>query len=73
MYIIFEVNGSDKTIAREFRLVDEAAVAHFVNETDIPLKKEWLKDDRFAEHLFEELAFHSDDELGYVAQVVTLH
>lgn len=73
MYIVFEVNNSNMIVAREFPLLNEDAVERFVAQTNIKIKKELLKDIRFAEHLFSELEDNSDEQLSYMVAEVTLH
>lgn len=73
MYIVFEVINSNKIIAREFLLLTEDAVESFVEQTNIPIKKEWLKEQKFAEHLFAQLQDNSDETVSYMVAEVTLH
>lgn len=73
MYIVFEVNNSDMIVAREFPLLSEDAVERFVAQTNIQIKKELLKDNRFAEHLFSELEDNSNEQVSYMVAEVTLH
>lgn len=73
MYIVFEINNSDKIIAREFPLATEGAVEKFTEETKIPIKKEWLKEEKFADHLFTQLQANSDENITYMVGEVSLH
>lgn len=44
MFIVLEVDAHNMIVSREFNLSSESAVDDFIEQTNIPLKKELLND-----------------------------
>ncbi len=73
MFIVLELNANNMIVSREFNLISEQAVEDFIEQTNIPLKKELLNDSRFENHLFEQLDDNSTEEVSYMIIPVTVH
>ena len=73
MFIVLEVDANNMIVSREFNLSSESAVEDFIEQTNIPLKKELLNDVRFESHLFEQLEYNSTEEISYMIIPVTIH
>jgi len=73
MFIVLELNANNMIVSREFNLISEQAVEDFIEQTNIPLKKELLNDSRFENHLFEQLEDNSTEEVSYMIIPVTVH
>lgn len=73
MFIVLELNANNMMVSREFNLISEQAVEDFIEQTNIPLKKELLHDGRFENHLFEQLDDNSTEEVSYMIIPVTVH
>lgn len=73
MFIALELNANNMMVSREFNLISEQAVEDFIEQTNIPLKKELLHDVRFENHLFEQLEDNSTEEVSYMIIPVTVH
>jgi hypothetical protein len=73
MYIVLEVDNASMSVTREFPLFTPEGVETFKNKTNIQIKKEWLYEERFTEHLFEQLENSSNEEISYMVIPVTVH
>lgn len=73
MYIIIEVDNTNMIVSREFSLFSEEGLENFMAQTNIELKKEWFREERFTEHLMDQLEDCSNEYFSYKAIPITIH
>lgn len=72
MFIVYEVDNASMVVA-EYPLFTEDGVELFMAHTNIQVNKEWLKEERFTDHLVAQLEDSSNEYVSYMIIPVTVH